>query len=226
MGYGKTTLLELLVGALAPQEGTIRVDGRVAFVPQVFQVGFSYSVLDMVLMGRARRIRSFSVPSSEDEKTALWALRRLAIADLAERPFDQLSGGQRQLVIFARALATEADVIILDEPTSTLDLKNQGVTLEWIVRLSGKEGLTVVFTTHHPHHAHAVADTAILMLGTREFICGPTRDVMTEERLRALYGVDLRHLTFEPRRRTAETFAPVYRVRRTALPEKDMRITT
>jgi iron complex transport system ATP-binding protein len=211
-GCGKTTLLKLLIGALHPQEGTIRHKDRFAFVPQLFQVSFSYAVLDMVLMGRARKIGLFSAPSSADEEAALNALRRLKLDHLAERPFDELSGGERQLIIFARALATEAEILILDEPSSSLDLKNQGVILEWITRLSREEGLTVVFTTHHPHHALAVADTTLLMLGEREFLCGPTGDVMTEEHLQALYGVDLKHLQFEHKGQIRQTFVPVYGV--------------
>lgn len=209
-GCGKTTLLKLLIGALVPQEGKIDIEGRVAFVPQIFQVSFPYTVLDMVLMGRARRIGLFSIPSTEDEQAAVRALEKLDLADLADRPFDELSGGQRQLVIFARALATEADILILDEPTSTLDLKNQGIILQWIRNLSCEEGLTVVFTTHHPPHAFAVSDATMLMLGVRDFLCGPTRDVITEERLQALYGVDLKYLQFEHKKQILETFIPVY----------------
>ena len=209
-GCGKTTLLKLLIGALHPQEGTILHKDRFAFVPQLFQVSFSYSVLDMVLMGRSRKIGLFSTPSAKDEEAAFTALSRLKLEDLVERPFDELSGGQRQLVIFARALATEADILILDEPTSSLDLKNQGVILEWITHLSHEEKLTVVFTTHHPHHAHAVADTTMLMLGEREFLCGPTDEVITEEHLYNLYGVDMKRLRFEHKGKMIETFVPVY----------------
>jgi iron complex transport system ATP-binding protein len=209
-GCGKTTLLKLLVGALHPQEGKIYHQDHFAFVPQLFQVSFSYTVLDMVLMGRVGKIKLFSTPSAKDEEAALDALSRLKLDHLEGRPFDELSGGQRQLVIFARALATEANILVLDEPTSSLDLKNQGVILEWIMRLSHEENLTVIFTTHHPHHAYAVADTTMLMLGEHEFLCGPTRDVMTEERLQALYGVDMKRLQFEHKGRVIETFVPVY----------------
>jgi iron complex transport system ATP-binding protein len=212
-GCGKTTLLKLLIGALHPREGAVHHKDHFAFVPQLFQVSFSYTVLDMVLMGRAGKIGLFSSPSAEDEEASFDALRRLKLDHLAGRPFDELSGGQRQLVIFARALATEADILVLDEPTSSLDLRNQGVILEWITRLSREEGLTVAFTTHHPHHAHAVADTTMLMLGERDFLSGPTADVMTEERLHALYGVDMKRLQFEHKGRTIETFVPVYGVR-------------
>ena len=209
-GCGKTTLLKLLIGALAPREGSLRVEGRVAFVPQLFQVSFPYSVLDMVLMGRAHRVGLFSSPSAKDGKAALEALDKLGLAGLAGRPFEELSGGQRQLVIFARALATEADILVLDEPTSALDLRNQGIILEWIRRLSRAGGLTIVITTHHPHHAHAVADTTMLMMGKKESLCGPTDDVVTEENLFRLYGVVLRRVQFEVAGVSIETFVPIY----------------
>jgi iron complex transport system ATP-binding protein len=209
-GCGKTTLLKILLGALIPTTGSVEVRGRTAFVPQLFQVTFDYSVLDMVLMGRARKVGLFSQPSARDEEASLAALSRFGIVDLAHRPFHELSGGQRQLVIFARALVSEAEILILDEPTSALDLKNQDIILEWMRRLSREEGLTIVFTTHHPHHAHAVADTTMLMLGEDRYLWGPTKKVMTEEHLHALYGIDLRRLQFEHKGRTVETFVPVY----------------
>lgn len=215
-GRGKTTLLKLLIGALTAVEGHVHTTGKVSFVPQLFQVSFPYTVLDMVLMGRAHKIGFFSTPNRQDEDIALQALERLGLADLAGRSFEELSGGQRQLVIFARALAAEADIIILDEPTSALDLKNQGVILEWIEKLSGEENLTIAFTTHHPHHACAVADTALLMMGAQQYLCGPAQQVMTEENLYALYGVDLKCLRFEHRGRTIETFVPVYEFRKWA----------
>ena len=207
---GKSTLLKLLIGALQPLEGTVRRRGMIAFVLQLFQVSFPYLVLDMVMMGRARHIGLFATPSKRDEGAAMTALDRIGLADLAERPFDELSGGQRQLVIFARALASEADVLVLDEPTSALDLKNQSAILAWIARLSREHGLTVLFTTHHPHHAHAVADQTLLMMGEHDFICGPTDAVMTEENLQALYGVSLKRLCYEFEGRTREAIIPVY----------------
>ncbi|SHI08387.1 iron complex transport system ATP-binding protein [Pollutimonas bauzanensis] len=208
-GRGKTTLLKLLLGALKPQHGSITINGQIAFVPQLFQVSFPYRVLDMVLMGRARQIGLFSLPSRQDEAAALEALDRLGLAELAERSFDELSGGQRQLVIFARALASGADILVLDEPTSALDLKNQGTVLEWIARLR-KEGLTVIFTTHHPHHAHAVADQALLMFGAEDYVCGAIDAVLTEANLRRLYGMPLRQVSFEFEGRAMETLVPVF----------------
>ncbi len=209
-GRGKTTLLKIILGALSPSEGSVQVSGRVAFVPQLFQVSFDYSALDMVLMGRAGKIGLFAQPTAEDEAAALQALERFGMAHLAHRPFHEMSGGQRQLVIFARALVAEADILILDEPTSALDLKNQGVILEWIDRLARREGLTVIFTTHHPHHAHAVADQALLMFGAQEYACGRIDEVLNEANLLRLYGIPLRQVAFEFGGQTMETLVPVF----------------
>ncbi|WP_020176362.1 ABC transporter ATP-binding protein [Methyloferula stellata] len=208
-GRGKTTLLKLLLGALKPSEGDLSVKGHFAFVPQLFQVSFDYSCLDMVLMGRAKKIGLFSQPGQQDEEAALEALDRFGMADYAHRPFHELSGGQRQLVIFARALVAEADILILDEPTSALDLKNQALILDWIGRLSRKESLTIIMTTHHPHHALAVADQALLMLGQAKHIVGAPSEVLTEENLTALYGVPMKRVGFEHEGRRVETLAHV-----------------
>jgi iron complex transport system ATP-binding protein len=132
-----------------------------------------------------------------------------AMAHAAHRPFHEMSGGQRQLVIFARALVAEADIMILDEPTSALDLKNQGIVLEWIAKLRD-EGLTVLFTTHHPHHAHAVADDALLMFSERDYACGPVDEVLTEAHLLRLYGVPLRQVAFEYEGKALASLVPVH----------------
>jgi iron complex transport system ATP-binding protein len=208
-GRGKTTLLKLLLGALKPSEGKLAVKGHFAFVPQLFQVSFDYSCLDMVLMGRAKKVGLFSQPTQKDEEEAFAALDRFGMADYARRPFHELSGGQRQLVIFARALVAEADILILDEPTSALDLKNQRLVLDWINTLSRKDGLTIVMTTHHPHHALAVADQALLMLGEDTHLLGTPTEILTENNLTALYGVPMKRVAFEHEGRNVETLAPV-----------------
>ncbi len=210
-GRGKTTLLRLLVGAMKPTEGVLRVNGRTAFVPQLFHAAFDYSVLEMVLMGRARHVGLLAQPSRKDEQAAFAALDRFGLADLARRPFHQLSGGQRQLAIIARALVSEADILILDEPASALDLKNQGLILDWMRRLARDEKLTLIFTTHHPHHALEAADDALLMMGEEKFAHGPVNDALTEENLAALYGVPMKRLAFQAEGRRRETIAPVWR---------------
>jgi iron complex transport system ATP-binding protein len=217
-GRGKSTLLHLLLGVLPPTEGRIALHGRTAFVPQLFEVSFDYTALDMVLMGRARKIGLFAQPSAVDEAAALAALDRVGLADSAGQAFHELSGGQRQLVILARALVAEADILILDEPTSSLDLKNQGLLLGWIARLARDHGHTVIFTTHHPHHALAVADEVLLMLDEQKYRCGAASDILTEENLKALYGIDLKRVIFEHAGETVESFVPVFPRRRDAPP--------
>jgi iron complex transport system ATP-binding protein len=209
-GCGKTTLLQVLTGMLLPQEGLIHHQGRFAFVPQHFQPGFSRSVLDVVAMGRGGQSRLFPSRAALDQAPARAALERLQLGHLAARNFSELSGGQQQLVTLARALASEAEILMLDEPTSFLDLKNQGIVLDWITRLSREDQLTVVFTTHNPHHALAVADTTLLMQGPRKFLCGPTATVLTETRLGTLCGVQLKHLQFIHKGRRLGTLVPVY----------------
>lgn len=208
-GRGKTTLLKLILGILAPREGALKVSGTFAFVPQLFQVSFDFSCLEMVLMGRAKKIDLFARPSKADEEAALAALERVGIAEHAFRPFHELSGGQRQLVIFARALVSEANILVLDEPTSALDLKNQAQVLSWINTLAREDGLTVLMTTHHPHHALAVADKALLMLGVDRFTFGPAAEVLDEAALSGLYETPMKRIVFEHDGRRFETLAPL-----------------
>ena len=125
-GRGKTTLLRCAAGLLAPVEGRIVARCAVGYVPQNHGGGFGYAVQDMVTMGRARHIRSYATPSRHDRAAAGEALHRVGLGDLAQRPFPQLSGGERQLVLIARALASESEVLVLDEPAAALDLRNQG----------------------------------------------------------------------------------------------------
>lgn len=212
-GRGKTTLLRLLVGAMKPTAGVLRVHGRTAFVPQLFHAAFDYSVLEMVLMGRARHVGLLAQPSRKDEQAALAALDRFGLADLAPRPFHQLSGGQRQLAIIARALVSEADILILDEPVSALDLKNQAMVLDRMRRLARDEKLSLVFTTHHPHHALSVADDALLMLGEESFAHGPVNEALSEENLLSLYGIPMKRLSFQNGGEHMETIVPLWRDR-------------
>jgi iron complex transport system ATP-binding protein len=209
-GRGKTTLLKVLLGLLTPHSGVVRKTGRLSFVPQLFQVTFAFRVLDMVVMGRARKISLFGRPTERDFEISMAALRRFGIADLAERSFFSLSGGQRQLVIIARALVAEADILALDEPTSALDLRNQDLVLRWIERLAKEDGMTILFTTHHPHHALAVADQAFLMLDERRHLSGPVSEILTGSNLEELYGVPLKYLEFNYDGHRKTTLVPVF----------------
>jgi len=196
-GCGKTTFLKIILGLLKPRAGSLEKKGHIAFVPQLFHVAFAYSALDMVLMGRAKAIGLFSKPTNMDIELAMNALEHLKIKHLANKPFYELSGGQRQLVMMARALVAEADILVLDEPTSALDLGNQNMLLQWIETLSKEKGLTVVFTTHLPHHALIVADEVLLMTDSENYYFGTADEVLNEDNLSKMYGIPLKRIQFE-----------------------------
>lgn len=208
-GRGKTTLLKLIIRALKPVTGTIDVLGDAAFVPQAFDTTFGFTALEMVVMGRARKIGLLSQPSRADLERCHDAMDRFGLADLAQRPFHEMSGGQRQLVLLARALVAEAPIVVLDEPTSALDLRNQSLVLEWLTRLSREDGLTVIFTTHHAGHALSVADDALLMLGETDYAFGPVSEVLTEERLSDLYEMPIKRVSVEHENGRFDTIVPV-----------------
>lgn len=192
-GRGKSTLLRCAVGLLTPREGRVTGAGSTAHVPQSHRSTFAYDVLDMVLMGRSRWLGMFAAPGRLDVTAARDALDQVGMADLAQRPFTTLSGGERQLVLIARAIAAEPAHLILDEPASALDLNNQTRLLELLRRLADG-GLGIVMTTHHPDHALEIADTVVLMRADASAAVGPTDDLLTDTAVGALYEVSARTL--------------------------------
>ncbi|MBF0096724.1 MAG: ABC transporter ATP-binding protein [Magnetococcales bacterium] len=194
-GRGKSTLIHIILGLLSPREGHVRLQGRAGFVPQLFLPTFPYRVLDMVLMGRAAQVGVLSVPGRHDTDMAMAALSEVGMEALAERPFSELSGGQRQMVMLARALASEEKILILDEPASSLDLRNQLRLLRLLRRLADKRHLTILFTTHQPQHAMEAADVALLLMD-REVppVLGVVAEVMTEENMTRLYGIAMQRI--------------------------------
>ncbi len=210
-GRGKTTLLHTLLGFLPPLSGSVQRDGAIGFVPQLFTPPFSYSVLDMVLMGRAGRIALFSLPTVHDIAAAHRALEMLGIAMLADHDFSMLSGGQRQLVLIARALASECQTLILDEPTAALDLHNQAQVLQLLTRLAREQGLCILLTTHDPSHALAIAQQALLLMADQQYLYGHRDTVVTEENLTRLYGIPVRQVTLEvPSQQPYQALIPLF----------------
>jgi iron complex transport system ATP-binding protein len=187
-GRGKTTLVRCAAGLLTPQEGRIFRSAPTGFVPQARGTTFAYPVREMVVMGRASHVGVFAAPGRRDQRAAEEAMERVGIADLADRPFPALSGGEQQLVLVARAVASGHPVMVLDEPATGLDLRNQAVVLD-LVRSLADDGLTVLLTTHHPDHALAVSDRVVLMRGSLDVRYGPATELLTEPELTALYGV-------------------------------------
>lgn len=209
-GRGKTTLLKSLVGLLRLDEGSLRREGEFGYVPQHHTVAFSYSVLDMVLMGRARHVGLFATPAARDLEAARRALGRLGIAGFAERSFNHLSAGEQQLVMIARALASDCRILVLDEPTGSLDFKHQSTILRTLQRIARHDAMTVVFATHVPQHAALIATHVLLMRGPRDYLFGPTDEVMTDANLSRLYEVDVRRLGFTHGEREVEAIVPVF----------------
>ncbi|HEV8465160.1 MAG TPA: ABC transporter ATP-binding protein [Pseudolabrys sp.] len=206
-GGGKTTLLKTLLGLLKPKAGEVRLGGKpldnysirerarvVAYVPQVHISTFAFTVETVVLMGRTAHGSLFSRPSGQDRAVAQAALARFGIAALASRPYTMISGGERQLVLLARALAQEPQFIVLDEPTASLDFGNQGKVMREI-RALAKSGHGVLFTTHDPNHALRAADRAYLLREGTRIADGPVATVLNREQLEALYRATVERLT-------------------------------
>jgi len=210
-GVGKTTLFRTILGAIQPMAGEVFIDGKsiahqsrrqrarlMAYVPQAHTAPFPFHVMDVVLTGRTAHIPLTSAPSRHDEDVARAALSRMGIADLADRPYTELSGGERQLVLIARALAQEPRVLIMDEPSSHLDFGNQARLLALIRSLTQEGDLAVLMSSHFPNHAFACATRVGLIKDGRLIALGDPRTVLTEASLESIYGVPVRILVGDP----------------------------
>jgi ABC-type cobalamin/Fe3+-siderophores transport system ATPase subunit len=204
-GCGKTTLLRCASGLAPLQEGRVLVDGKdmallgeverakiIGFVFQEHHVLFPYTVLDVVRMGRAPHLGLFAVPSRRDTQVADEAIETVGISELRLKRYTEISGGERQLALIARALAQEPTILLLDEPTSHLDFGNQTLILETIKRLTSQHGLAVLMATHVPDHALFIASQVALMKAGGFLARGTPQEVVTEKNLKALYGIDVR----------------------------------
>jgi iron complex transport system ATP-binding protein len=198
-GGGKTTLLKTLLGLIAARAGDVLLNDKsldelsvrerartMAYVPQVHVGTFAFTAQTVVLMGRSAHGSLFSAPGARDHEVAAHALERFGIAHLAQRPYTEISGGERQLVLLARALAQEPRFVVLDEPTASLDFGNQGKVMREIRALAAS-GLGVLFTTHDPNHALRAADRAYLLRDGACLAEGPVGNVLTGDNLEKLY---------------------------------------
>lgn len=199
-GCGKTTWLKTLLGLLPAQAGAVQLQGRalagwpladrareLAYVPQGQASTFGFTALEMVLMGRTAHLGLIARPGEKDRAIARAAIERMGIAHLADRSVHRISGGERQLVLIARALAQQPRAVLLDEPTASLDFGNQGLVMR-AIRTLADEGLAVLFTTHDPNQALRCADRALLMREGRLLAEGPVEHVIEGDALRALYS--------------------------------------
>lgn len=205
-GAGKTTLFKSLLGILPIVDGEIKYDNKnigsiskqelaklIAYVPQIHNTPFAFQVIDVVLMGRTAHLGAFGNPSKTDIEKAYNALEQLQISFLSEKIFTELSGGERQMVMIARALVQEPKFIMLDEPTSSLDFGNQVKVLEQLLKLSNND-IGIVMTTHTPDHAILLSGKVVLLYGHGNYLFGTTEEVITENKLSKAYGVEVKLL--------------------------------
>jgi iron complex transport system ATP-binding protein len=202
-GSGKTTLFKTLLGLLPVQGGAVLMDGtdlsarrrdevarRVSYVPQAHAAFFPYSVREVVLMGRTAHLGLFSSPSKRDREIADAAIERMRLTALADTIYTRVSGGERQLALIARALAQEASVVVMDEPTANLDFGNQVRVLQHVRDLA-RSGIGVLLSTHDPDQAFVCANRVAMLHAGRLARMGPPEAVVTAASLKEIYGVDV-----------------------------------
>lgn len=204
-GVGKTTLLRCMMGFLPWREGATYFNDKplssyshrelwshMSYVPQAKQSPFGYSVLDTVVMGLNATAGVFSTPSKDDYEKALETLDWLGISDIARSNCNEISGGQLQMTLIARALVSKPEVLILDEPESNLDMRNQLLVMDAIKRVTASRSTTCIINTHFPEHAFMVSDNTLFVGHENVRLHGETLTVINEENIRRFYGVNAR----------------------------------
>jgi iron complex transport system ATP-binding protein len=204
-GSGKTTLMRCINSLLKPMQGKILVSGKdvslldrnrlarlISVVPQSSYAPFPFSCLEMILMGGATRVKAWASPGPVETRAARRICEDMQILDLTTRPFNHLSGGQKQMILLARALYQDAPVMLLDEPNSHLDFCNQHRMMELIRDVVKKRGATALITLHDPNLALHYCDYAIMLKEGRLIAAGPTEEVMQDHTLRAALGDNIR----------------------------------
>ncbi len=203
-GAGKTTLMRCMLGLHARCGGGVYLDGRevrtrgapalarqIAYIPQSHDPAFNYTVLDMVMMGTTSQLSALASPGQRQRARAMDALERMGVAALSGRGYLRLSGGERQLVLIARALAQNAPILLMDEPTASLDYGNRLRVLAQVRALT-RDGYTVLLSTHEPQHALSYADRVVALHRGEKLCDGAPDDVLDEALLETLYGVRAR----------------------------------
>ncbi len=221
-GAGKTTLLKCMVGLLKWQGGRSLLENapiariaaaefwkKVSYVPQAKSFSVPYRALDAVVMGRAPYIRMFAAPGPADYQLALEAMNDLGIAHLQAKRCSAISGGELQLALIARALVSNPRLVILDEPESHLDFRNQLLVLERLKQIAGQRGISCVINTHYPENAFRISDLTLMLGKGGQYIFGPARSIITEANLKEFFGVRVRMVPFSDGDQHYSTIFPV-----------------
>lgn len=208
-GCGKTTLLKCLCGIFKLDKGSITLKGRdivnmgrsdvarvVGYVPQMHEPTFPFTVLDVVLVGRAPHLNFTESPKKKDIEIARTAMEALGISHLEHKPYTQLSGGERQLVVFARVMAQQPELLLLDEPTSHLDFGNQ-IRILHLVEVLSAHGLPIIMTTHFPDHAFLLSGKVAIMKKGEFLELGMPDKVITDTNLENVYGIKVKVLDLD-----------------------------
>lgn len=208
-GCGKTTLFRTILGLLPRQGGHVRLEGndlatlsrrdiaqRIGYVRQAQGGYFPYSVREMVLMGRTAHLSLVATPTARDDAVAERMLDTLGLLHLAERRYTEISGGERQLALIARALTQEPKLLVMDEPTANLDFGNQLLVLERIEALA-RQGMAIILSTHDPDQAFRCCDRVVLLHGGRMLAHAPPETAITPAALKTLYGIDVQVIEVE-----------------------------
>ncbi len=210
-GCGKTTLFRLLLGSIPASSGSICINGRniktmsqkelanqIAYIPQYHTPIFDYTVLDIVIMGRASHFSAFDKPKAIDRKAAFEALEKVNAIHLANRNYMSLSGGQRQLILIARAICQSASIFVMDEPAANLDYANQQILMDVIYDLAQK-GYCIIMSTHSPEYPAASRSNILLMKDGKVAGFGAPRQIITPENLESAYGIEMDVVTIQDR---------------------------
>ncbi len=210
-GCGKTTLFRLMLGSIPISAGSIKIDGhdiknlspkelatQIAYIPQYHTPIFAYTVLDIVIMGRASHFSSFETPKSIDREAAFAALEKVNALHLANKKYTALSGGQRQLILIARAICQSAKIFVMDEPAANLDYANHQLLMDVITELA-KKGYCIVMSTHSPEHPASIGSKVLLMEDGRVAGFGPPKQIITAKNLQAVYGIEMDVVTIQDR---------------------------
>ncbi len=210
-GCGKTTLFRLMLGSIPIHHGSITIDGKdirqmkpkelaaqIAYIPQSHTPIFSYTVLEVVVMGRASHFAAFDRPREVDRQAAFAALERVNALHLANRKYTTLSGGQRQLILIARAICQSAKIFVMDEPAANLDYANHQLLMEVITGLS-QEGYCIILSTHSPEHPVSIGTKVLMMKSGQVAAFGIPKEVMTPENLERVYEIEMDVLSMPDR---------------------------